>query len=752
MSILPDGPHVKTIGHLLELEKQGEILLPNYQRPFVWEAKEQKRLLTSLIMGLPIGSLLMSVGKGSDYSSRALCYGLDTKSKDTSDVNFLLDGQQRLSVIKSIFSDLFDKATYEVHLKNQPNININDYPTKLIKGKDRLLPKELCYQWYLDLTQGNEDASAEDIEESIDLLDIETAKTNAKFLSEEDYDSLIQYERVTVTSKPSSKLENISITRDNLFTECTKNKIIPLWRASMDMESRNQGGDAYNFKPLEDGTQPLLERIVESIIDTIINGSGESDEAKRKGKKRKLTDIIQRFFDRILRQTGVPLQVIRQEDEYKMIAIFNQINTGGVKLTTYDLIVARYGGGKNDNLSAKIKGYFVKGYFERYSKKLENSNAYDFFLPNTGLKEIEFDFLKYFWDENNKVPVANFCHLFIQVLCLENVLTKAEEKSKNGAMDEAINNLNTDTIKQTFILRTIQKSDNIDHYLKATLTNFIETFKFLHLVCGVPTLSALPYRLIFLPLYCSLRSEKHQQESILARCAYWYWTALFSGRYFNNQNANCIEDIKRLYKFCHHPEGDSADFKQEEGEVFNKQRYSDKKTLALTDMSINDHRDINSNLTSGLLQFLLSQKQPSLKDWQNKNENEDQKVIDVTAINSYEIHHLISLPYADEKGKIRSNSQHYLNSPMNKTYISRKRNRKVSSFIVDRYQALEFHEKPHCLPDEFSKVCDKIMAYHKDSKSQETKFKAIVEHLYQPRFKKFKEMYESRMVSLRSKF
>lgn len=57
-----------------------------------------------MIVGLPIGSVLILKGSKDDFPSRKL--GFAISSEPVEECRFLLDGQQRLSCIKSVFDDL----------------------------------------------------------------------------------------------------------------------------------------------------------------------------------------------------------------------------------------------------------------------------------------------------------------------------------------------------------------------------------------------------------------------------------------------------------------------------------------------------------------------------------------------------------------------------------------------------------------------------------------------------------------------
>lgn len=49
----------RTIGQLLYSLRKGDLLLPNFQRPFVWNPERWQSLLTSILLEYPVGQALI---------------------------------------------------------------------------------------------------------------------------------------------------------------------------------------------------------------------------------------------------------------------------------------------------------------------------------------------------------------------------------------------------------------------------------------------------------------------------------------------------------------------------------------------------------------------------------------------------------------------------------------------------------------------------------------------------------------------
>ncbi|GHF50792.1 hypothetical protein FHX82_003934 [Amycolatopsis bartoniae] len=92
-------PSVPRIAKLAHRVLDGDILLPKFQRGFVWNRKQVLDLLDSVARNYPIGSILLWRSTQELASERTIA-GLSIASRPPGyPVNYLLDGQQRLSTI-----------------------------------------------------------------------------------------------------------------------------------------------------------------------------------------------------------------------------------------------------------------------------------------------------------------------------------------------------------------------------------------------------------------------------------------------------------------------------------------------------------------------------------------------------------------------------------------------------------------------------------------------------------------------------
>lgn len=113
----------------------GDIVLPEFQRPFVWKRKQILELMDSIFRNFPIGSLLVWESSQELESKRTIADLEVAERSESYPVNYLLDGQQRLSAIcgsiywkpgdpKSVWNVAFDLRTARFFHSDQ----VADFP------------------------------------------------------------------------------------------------------------------------------------------------------------------------------------------------------------------------------------------------------------------------------------------------------------------------------------------------------------------------------------------------------------------------------------------------------------------------------------------------------------------------------------------------------------------------------------------------------------------------------------------------
>jgi uncharacterized protein with ParB-like and HNH nuclease domain len=93
------GTGTPLIKDLISDITRGEIKVPQFQRPFVWKEEQAIKLLDSIYNNYPIGSLLLWRTNSKLAVERNIGDFKLPETDDMSPTDYVLDGQQRLTVI-----------------------------------------------------------------------------------------------------------------------------------------------------------------------------------------------------------------------------------------------------------------------------------------------------------------------------------------------------------------------------------------------------------------------------------------------------------------------------------------------------------------------------------------------------------------------------------------------------------------------------------------------------------------------------
>jgi hypothetical protein len=124
----------------------GDIILPEFQRPFVWKRRQILDLMDSVYRNYPIGSLLVWESTQKLESKRTIADLEVAERSEKYPVNYLLDGQQRLSAIcgvlywapgnpKSVWNVVFDlKAGRFLHSETADEYPLHHIPLRRLSN------------------------------------------------------------------------------------------------------------------------------------------------------------------------------------------------------------------------------------------------------------------------------------------------------------------------------------------------------------------------------------------------------------------------------------------------------------------------------------------------------------------------------------------------------------------------------------------------------------------------------------------
>jgi len=670
---------------LIKKTNSHQILLPNFQRDYVWKQTQQEKLAISCIVGLPIGGLLMLQGHADDFSFRDIA-GLSTNETPPDDVNFLLDGQQRMTTLKFIFDDPF-----------------------LNKGNGwediaRKIPQSLKVKFFLDVSEHGS------VSDPFNFSDLKPFNINT--FEPSDLENRIKTFKVNLTGSNTQQLHHPKKYTD-LITESTDNgdrspnyvaafsvvrnlsekKLIPLYSVFWDKSSsiypyalhtkviehiaKNRTEEIkqqYNEAPLNDVLE-YFEIVQPGLINEIMNIEtgeyilSEGWEHICKRWEKSLLAVFEQITTMEMPSTDLP-----REEISRAAAIFEELNNSGTKLRVFDLLVAR--AARSDFLEDKTLADFIIENVQSehdVSSLDENVNRW---------KAIELGVL------DGRVLENKYQDLYLNLLSL---ISNAKEKG-HPADDVKF-------IKKEAILSI--SPDQINANTERTLKGISRALAFVHLKCGITKLSEVPYLLMLLPLAYVFENNAHWgNDAIYKKLEFWYWTSIFTGKYRERQNERCVKDVEQLFKWIEH--GKSPYPQNFQPQLLCDGNYNDLNTML---MKNNDHFT-NENVTKSLLQYVLSKKP---RDFTEEGNTLSTRLVSTGGL-KLQKHHLIPLGSAttikQSSINIRSDKLHILNSPLNFSLISDMANNGIGTLPIDAYvkKLTTWSKTSHFLPSNLDRT------------------------------------------------
>lgn len=667
-----------TIKELISKSEGKELLLPNFQREYVWErTNNQRDLLASILYDIPIGSLLILNGESRFFATKELCIRQQFTGTDKNSTLYLLDGQQRTSTIKSVFYDFFDN----------PETWKNNFDNLYTKLRTR---------WFLRV-RPNED--------EVDIFGWRKLKFGGISVlnqySPNDIAQFVKYEILNI--KQSEKwyhpeyekekwykdgIVNINSRKNIISKEAAEEGLVPLYTI---IGNEEKVSSTLHYKALKRIAQDRVSELKASVednsqdIDNILSDYDEEnlDEAWD-GLVNDWVNDIMRLLNNIS-EKKIPIIQLTKDEMSRAIYTFERVNKGGTALSTYDLVVAKAAYDKNiDSLTNRIL-YMVKT-----GVTIPNS------ISNSlkGLKE------EYKWEpEKMDLIKDNELTTFLKNQYL-NILSIFSYFKYSGDVDK----ISLEYIKKDKHLNI--EPDKINNNTEESIRALLRACAFLQFRCGVVKITDISYQLMILPIAYSLRDDELWNSSkAIDRIEYWYWSSLFGGSYRITPNEQCINDINSLFKFLKTGENQ---FTERERRVLRVEDYSSYETLIFKGQG----KKIPTSIQNGVLQYVLS-RQPkdfvndeiNLNAWDVANNIEYRSSVKEKNIKlSISDHHICPLSGATKLGQstkqIRDKVECILNSPLNRTYISSNANSIISDKKAEDYfkYVSTLSKYGHCIP------------------------------------------------------
>lgn len=670
------------IRDLIHQNDEKRLVLPDFQRDLEWNHEKQKSLLASFLVNLPIGSLLLLKGKKDSFAAREIGVP-NTRIEPYTDCLYLLDGQQRLTTLKSAFTDFFKDA--------------EDWQSRL-----RSLYSPLKVRWFIKVkpSQGQED-----------VFGFKTLKPNNlnKYEPSDVLDNII-HKRVHIT-KPGEyhnpgftpQDENGNPLKENQKTLkiaqcCAEDHLVPLYSVFGGNENslyaktihyislerakylRAEIADIDNDDERKKTLIDILSPVESSIAEYIDNEEGNTKEIEAAWSlltsnwSISLRKQLEAILDYEIKLIELPLSEIA-----RAVSIFTSINEGGQKLDNYDLIVAKAAkDSTKESLTKRI-----------CQQVTANTNLSEKIVGPPYSDEKTWDPSSMHLFEESKI-CKDFKDQYLNLLSIYS-------HTNYGDVSEI--KLEHIKAKKHLALTHTQINENTFNVVNA----LVKAYEFLQYRCGIFWVEKMPYKLMIIPIaYLMFRDETIDKKSDLDKIEYWYWSSLFGGYYREGQNERCISDLQNLYTWI--VQDSENPFSTRFDSIFTGSKYSDKETLLLQ-----SDQSPGQAIINGMQQYIVSTEprdflprnyevvkirawEVSRKERITLTHTEDENTYSDQYDLCTELHHVIPLNTATSLGQstkeIRSQPKHILNSPLNLTTISSKANSILSDLTPDKYLEL----------------------------------------------------------------
>lgn len=656
---------------IIEDIQNNKIMLPDFQRQFDWDLEKQKALVASVLTKLPVGGVLLLKADCDDYKSKRI--GIDPqeaiKGPIPSKPNFLLDGQQRMTCLTNVFSDVIQDATEK----------------KVSKLASRTL---LAARFYLKIDRWNAETEPES---SKDLFGLRTLDFRFDVSKDEEPDFLtagvidyIEYRPFLApdynNQKPympgqlyNEKLDDYCFATPDVY-------LIPLFL----LVGSNSKDDRLRQKRLLAILKRIRDHVVESMTTHYANVEMDkkddfafsvTTDSLDKEKYENADDKEMAFEEIVEEKADLWLELFKnylyscieqmklnkiempEGSRARAIDIYENMNMGGLSLSTLDLVAARAAKSSNEALYDRILAYLV-------ADNVYNQDAIPIevktYIPsgyNAGKQLGVID---------SRVGKAG-TDLFLEVLSLYC-------NNKNYDSNEA----KAAYSKAQYILKLTD--EEINSNCKRVCVAVDRAFCFLQTRCGVRSITDVNYKMMLRLIAYVFTNEKwYKSAKVHDKLEAWYWASIFSGEFDKDQNDRFEKNLKNILESLTNPSKGYTWIEQLKDKVLATPYFSDCSFMLME--KANEGRTPKEHLGKYICQFFLTRPYSDLI-------SDDQKIHVFSE--KLERHHIVPLGSITKIGQLteqlREDKNNVINSPLNFVYISDDANGKISDKSLGDYE------------------------------------------------------------------
>ncbi len=674
---------------LLDNIDNNKLVLPDFQRDYVWIKEDDKieDFIASVLSQLPIGSIITFKDDFKSFANKEIGFNKSVEySENFGKVEFLLDGQQRITTLSLVFSDrIFRK--------------IKEKPT--LYGNDNLVQKDkIKKRYFLHIPQADSDFKNEDDFFGFENLHFPYENPDKIPFCSNDIRDLIHTETFTLSTNDPKRNEWYYPTkadyRDTKFTrkikeDASKAGLIPLFYLTdhsdlvkkvlnaMAEKRYTYLSDIYDDEHMDELKAYISENSDAYKIDLSQNDQDIYDEFKQvlADNRDKWADDMFIYLTSCIKQLRINTIDVDDENTSRAINMYEALNKGGAKLTTYDLIIAR----------AACKSVYGQTSYAQINKDIiseyYNPQLLNIVAKGTGLtKWNSKQFLSTITKNGEIVPVV--INQFLNLLCF--VSNNAADDFKIEA--NQIKKIPNDYCKAKKQLELT--ADQIVKYSQKCMQSVMDALMILQFKCGVYDISQIDYNLLLLPLaymmylYESGSIDSSRLSEIVDKICGLYYFCLFTGEYASDQSTVVMKHLEWAHNWllCGITPSPFELANQSttiDKAVLNIPKYNDFDALLFKNDTTPKKAVRNSILHFVLAgipdDFLSTSTYPKLNAWTDK--------ID------FEIHHMVPLATATsikESSKSIRDKNEPINSPLNMALISKESNRTISDYQISQYE------------------------------------------------------------------
>ena len=583
---MSDGTEFKQVNfyELIKLIEEDRIVLPDFQRGFVWKDKnKQKALIASVLTKLPIGTILLLEIEKNTYGCKKI--GFKNRKPDIPDdqnkVLALLDGQQRVTVLTSFFSN-------ELYV---------------IGDSSEFVSPSLKRRYFLRCPKIKDLLDKKDLFGARKLIAPEEIQKSQNQYPDYSTDEIISYiaciDNIKYKEIIYEDISNVNI--DNLIEFCTSSSetndgyLIPLYYLYGAANKSNMN----HRKRLEKIIERIAEKYKNEIIDLLKTQGEIRDfiitecfEETEDGKAIaediksalvtelqnedsdiyiKLTELLQnrstqwaRDISEFLESCVLKLELykieVNQANILRAIDIYQNLNLGGKALDIFDLILARAAiQSDNENLLDVVKGCLIENHIQDYKAFVKDcapkiQTEYNSYLDN----QTEYSAAMQLgaWNQIENELAVSFCKALMSVTGTLYHFWNDESEQVIFA-DDRVKAFTSKVTKSEYLLKI--EPEKIDPLIRLACKGLDRACIFLQLRCGIRRVTEIQYKLVFVILAVIFsKDDWFHNKKVCDYLEAWYWGSIFSGSFKIEQNAAFQDNLKNILQLLNEVEKESV--------------------------------------------------------------------------------------------------------------------------------------------------------------------------------------------------